>query len=91
MFEITTSTGARYIIDVEDSFWRKIHKDGREDPWERIWSMKYSTTLNDFPWNDPKGWTDGVPEVGSHLYIGSKNVWWLSTKIVSVVETPGAF
>lgn len=84
--EAVTESGSRYRIDVEDSFWIKICKHGLPEPVERIWSLKVGTKLVQ-PWNGPEFWEDAsTPEVGKHLYISGKDVWYVSTLIVEVRE-----
>lgn len=91
---VTTESGRRYEIDHGDMFWRRLPKDG-ESAWvtgglERIWTLQSGDVLA-FPWNDP---TDSfvdveLPVLGKFMFIASRDVWWTSTRVVSVEAQEG--
>lgn len=88
MLEVTTESGRKYLIDVEDGFWRRLPKTpgGYPGGWERIWSLQKGTHFA-HPFDSPKGtWEDGMPEVGKYMHVGSRDVWWTSTKVASIKE-----
>lgn len=79
MLEITTARGRVYRIDQEGSFWfRSPHFDAH-----RIWSLKAGTEKV-WPYEKPEVWEDRMPVVGEHLYIASRDEWYVSNKIVSI-------
>ena len=81
MLEVTTETGSVYRIDLINRFWRK--NDG---PFERLSALQVGTTKC-WPDEDPESWsTARKPEVGKHMYIASRDSWWVTTKIVSIEE-----
>lgn len=97
IYDVITRTGAIYRIDLGDGFWSK-HRY-REDAvgkyyyteihMEKIWQMKVGTTLT-FPWDDPENWYDAqMPEVGKHLYLSAKDIWYTSTEVQHIVEVEG--
>lgn len=86
IYEAISESGAKYIIDLEIGLWIKITRDGYINPSERIWSLQVGTELTT-PWKDPDNWQKAdLPEVGKHLYLAAKDVWYVSTKIVEVRE-----
>ncbi len=90
MIELVTSTGAKYHIDLENQFWRKTSRDGHVGYWDRLWGYKRSPEFpKGFPWEADTGWESELPEVGQHLYITSRDQWWISTPIVEVNEIEG--
>lgn len=89
MYEITTETGAKYLVDIDRQFWMKISRDGYKYPWERTWRLEHGRvgeTVTDFPWVENSGWKPGLPEVGDNLYISCRDSWWISTPVVSIEE-----
>ena len=85
--KITTDSGSYYIIDdgyfnKNKTEWHSIHQLfffnfedlGIVRNWQEFWT--YSENM-------PKTYE---PEVGKHMYISGRDVWWISTKIVSVEE-----
>lgn len=98
IYDVITRTGAIYRIDLEDGFWSKHryfeYADNQliasaEIHMEKIWSMMVGTTLT-HPWNDPENWySTRIPEVGKHLHLGAKNIWYTSTEVTHVVEVDG--
>lgn len=86
MIELVTATGAKYHIDLEHQFWRKISRDGRVGHWDRLWAIKHSAEHNPYPWEEGSKWQNGVPAPDEHLFISSRDNWWISTLVVSVEE-----
>lgn len=78
-----TETGSRYDIDTRNKFWRK---NGGE--WEKLWSLQVGTAFTT-PWDDPDSWGEAPqPEVGKHLFVSAKNVWWRSTPVTDIIYHP---
>lgn len=98
IYDVITRTGAIYRIDLEGGFWSKhryFPEDGdpqfshAEIHMEKIWQMKVGSTLS-FPWNDPENWYDAeMPEVGKHLYLGARDIWYTSTEVQHIIEVGG--
>lgn len=91
MYEVTTETGRQYLIDQERGFFIRKGKNGSLDTdWIKIWQLKAGTHFN-WPSQSPEGtWEDGFPEVGKFMYIAGKDVWWVSTEVVSIEELPSS-
>ena len=88
MLEITTEHGTKYLIDHEYSLWCRVPVGNQSARyWNKIWSLSFSPTAA-LPPYDPEadGWVD-TPTVGHYMFISGKDLWWLSTKIVSIEET----
>lgn len=86
IYEATSETGAKYVIDLDIGLWIKITRDGYINPSERIWSLQVGTALSR-PWEDPDNWQKAdAPEIGKHLYLAAKDVWYVSTKIIGLRE-----
>jgi hypothetical protein len=83
--KVVTNSGSVYLIDEEHRSWRK-----NNEPIERIWWCKafvIDNAPNAKTWADiSEAAEDRFPEVGEHLYIGARDVWYLSTPIISVEE-----
>ncbi len=79
---IKTESGSRYEIDGH-GICKKFDSDGNAIDAFKVFFMKAIPTtvtqLGDV-WNYP----NGEPEVGMLLYIGGKDVTWLSTKVISI-------
>lgn len=88
ILEAITATGARYQIDLENAFWRKIDRYGRPHPTERLWDLQVGDSLA-FPWDDPDAWrkADG-PQIDKHLFISARDIWYTSTTVVEINEIP---
>jgi hypothetical protein len=85
--DAVTEHGTRYRLDFEDRFWARI-KDGHWGSTERIWDFKVGTELN-WPWDAPDSWISAKsPEIGKHLYIRGKDVWYVSTVVQRIIELP---
>lgn len=81
-----TETGSRYRIDFDRGLWQKINRVGVSVATERLWSLQVGTELA-WPWDSPDSWTNApIPEVGKHLFVSGKDRWFVSTKIVGVVQ-----
>ena len=86
IIDAVTETGSRYRIDFERGLWFKIRRDGARQGSERLWSLQVGTELK-WPWDAPDSWEDAtLPEVGKHLYIAGKELWYASTPIVEIRE-----
>ena len=81
---IKTESGSRYEID-DHGICRKFNSEGTGVDSFKVFFMKAIpdavTNLGEI-WDYP----DGEPEVGKLLYIGGKDGWWLSTKVVSIED-----
>lgn len=85
-YEVETRTGAKYLIDTENGFWQKIDRLGTPLGTERLWALMVGDTMLP-PWESAEAWESAnVPEVGKHLYIQSKSLWYISTEVTSVTE-----
>lgn len=86
-----TESGTVYRIDKNNSFWIRFphaasHTYALGFLTERIWALKVGTKLN-LPWENEVDWQDAdAPEVGKHLYIAGKETWFVSKKVVKIVE-----
>jgi hypothetical protein len=79
MLEVTTESGRVYRIDLDESFWfRSPHFVPH-----RIWGLKAGTEKV-WPHEKPEVWEDRMPVVGEHLYVASRDEWWVSNRIVSI-------
>lgn len=87
MLEVTTESGRKYHIDLEDSMWRRLPKSDREymQGWESIWALMRGTEFRE-PRPDDPAWTSGMPVVGEYMFISARDFWWTTTKIVSIEE-----
>lgn len=86
IIDAVTETGSRYRIDFDRHLWTKIEKWGYRHPSERTWRLEVGTELA-WPWNSPETWQKADrPEVGKHLFISAKDVWYVSTLITEVRE-----
>jgi hypothetical protein len=86
IIDALTESGSRYRIQLERGLWMKISHDGYRSGAERAWSMKVGTSLTR-PWQHPEDWEDATkPVVGKHLYLASKDVWYVSTPIQKITE-----
>lgn len=86
--KIKTSSGSEYLIE-NGMFIKNNHQ------WNSIWDMyffdlkdldvsiKSWETYFEYAKTMPKTYE---PEVGKHMYISGKDVWWISTKIISVED-----
>lgn len=81
MYEFTTESGRVYRVDVEDQFW---HRSPSFYP-HRTWALMAGKAKT-LPWQDKDNWREGLPEVGEHLYVGDRDEWYVSNRIVSIRE-----
>ena len=83
--KVTTATGSVYLVDYENRFWKK-----NNEPTERLWFLQQSAVPAseiEYPWVNRDKWEDvEVPEIGKHMYIASRDVWYISTEVVSVED-----
>lgn len=78
---VTTASGREYWLDLDHLFWRRS-----SDPIERLVDLQVGTRLV-WPWQDPESWTAADrPEIGKHLYIASREVWYVTTTVVGIRE-----
>lgn len=86
VLDVTTESGRHYWIDTEERLWKRISRSGIPEFTESIWALKVGAVLA-YPWHAPELWQDAdVPVVGKHLFISSRDVWYVSTKVVSIEE-----
>lgn len=83
-YTYVTASGSEYEVDFDKQLWKK-----NGGPSERIW---WAHGVDSEEANKCKDWSDvevaprtNIRE-GVHLYIGSRDVWWLSTPIKEVIE-----
>lgn len=83
-YTYVTDSGAEYEVDYDKQLWKK---NGGAS--ERIWWVR---GVDPEAVKECRGWADveASPEVeirvGVRLYIGSRDVWWLSTPIKEVIK-----
>lgn len=88
IIDAVTESGSRYRIDLERQFWWKFNRDGLRTDTERLWSLKVGTVLST-PWDSPSEWEDAeAPVVGKHLFVTSRDRWYVSTPILEIIEVP---
>lgn len=92
IIDVTTKSGAIYRIDFDRGFWhkRREYDEGifYEVHMEKIWFLKVGTNLTT-PWQDEYSWASAErPEVGKHMYISSRDVWYVSTLVADISEVP---
>lgn len=80
MLKVETVNGSTYIIDEDERFWRK--NDGQ---WERLW-WHYSVPIAAVDFSTAEKEEHLPLTVGLRLYIGSRNVWWLTSTIEAITE-----
>ena len=87
VLDAVTASGSVYRLDLERGFWIKHSRHGYTEPIERIIDLKIGDELVT-PWIKPEAWQDAeLPVLGKHLYLSSRDVWWVSLVIVRLVET----
>lgn len=79
--KITTKSGSFYFIDEDRGFWRK-----NSEQIERIFYAHGIYPEDLIKWHNKEPYEKQPIKVGTHLHIGSRDVWWLSTPIVSIEE-----
>lgn len=79
--KITTETGSVY--DIEDGFCTKYNAEGQRVDAFKVWAIK-SVPEVPITWEELHDLPVTSPVVGQHLYVSGKDLWWLSTTIVSV-------
>ncbi len=84
IIDVTTRSGRHYRIDLDARLWRRISRTGGPEFTESLWRLKVGSVLN-WPHLVPEAWRDAkVPEVGKYMYISGKDVWYVSTEVVSI-------
>jgi hypothetical protein len=85
MLTITTETGSVYTVDYLN-ICEKRDKDNNWIDTFKVLTMKpvgdWVTNLNDL-----LELPNGNPEIGKRLYLGGRDTWWISTKVVSIEES----
>lgn len=82
MYLVKTTNGRYYKIDLERGFWyRSTHRDNSQS-WgqtERIWSLRdyYGESV---PYDE----INLYDLIGKQMFISSKDVWWVTSPVVSV-------
>lgn len=83
---ITTETGSTYTL--ENGFCVKTNKNGVKVSSFRLWLTKpipeHVTKMEEIA-----GLPEGEPAIGQRLYVTGRDEWWVTTRVVSVEETPG--
>lgn len=79
--KVETQSGSTYLIDEERGFWKK-----NNDSWERIW-WAYSVPASIGSFKAAYETEEKLSlTVGFRMYIGSREVWWLTSVIESITE-----
>ena len=86
--KITTNTGSVYTI--KRGICQKS-KDGYVIDTFKVWVMKQNKDVEAkalmLPWQDGEQWeTISRPTIGRHMYVAGKDVWWITTPVVSVED-----
>lgn len=87
---VTTEKGTVYKIKPEKGLWkREAHPESHNpsmDHYEQMWSLQIGdekaqpdVAARDWPLRD-------IPEIGKHMFIASKDSWFVSRKVVSIEE-----
>ena len=80
MKKVETRSGSTYYIDEERGLWKK-----NNDGWERTW-WAYSVPVNIANFANAEKEERLPLTVGLRMYIGSKDIWWLTSVIESITE-----
>ncbi len=81
-YKVTTASGRIYDIDLTDGFWSR--SPGFYP--ERIWMLRAGKEKV----HPSKGeWEDRMPVVGEHMHVAARDVWYVSTAIVSIEDWDG--
>lgn len=87
-------SGTVYRLNLTKRLWTRFpHENSRSldlvgGMTEKIWSLKVGTALQ-WPHLAPEPWEDAdEPVIGKHLYLSSKDVWYVSKPIVEIKEVP---
>jgi len=84
MSRITTETGSIYEID-SHGICKKFDKDGNWiDSFKALVTKAVPLDDNIKTWDDIRALPDSEPQVGERLYIGGRDTWWISTRVVSI-------
>lgn len=87
VLDVVTESGSVYRIDLERRFWIKFSRHGYTEPIERITDLQVGDELVTL-WSKPEAWKSAhLPVLGKHMYIASRDVWWVSLPVVRLVET----
>lgn len=82
--KITTESGSVY--EIKDGLCNKYDSTGERIDAFKVWYMKvvpdWVTTAKEI--YDLPDDTRREPEIGKRLYLGGKDTWWISTKVVSI-------
>lgn len=91
IIKFTTQTGSYYTIDVRNGRWGKNSR-----PVNTVWEYAAVPDWLDqraevmeaglIKWSQTHGEMYRLPTVGECLYILGRDVWWLSTPVVSIEE-----
>lgn len=78
--KVETEGGSHYLIDEEYGWWRK-----NSDSWERLW-WSYCVPVEVDSFLAARDHEKLPLSVGFRMYIGSRDLWWLSSPIVKITE-----
>lgn len=84
MTTYVTASGSRYEVDHEKGFWRK--NSGSRERLHWIYGVDSEEAKRCRNWADVGNLPEKEVVPGVRLYIGSGDVWWLSTEIREVIE-----
>lgn len=89
MLRVETESGRVYDIDVESGFWWRLSKPHmKRGTTHRLWALMRGTHF-DYPHKSPKdSWEQGDPVVGKHMYIASRDEWYVTSRVVSIEVLP---
>ena len=71
------------MYTIDDGLCTKTDAEGNRVDVFKVWTMK-SVPDEVTTWEQVHELPYGFPEVGKRLYIGGKDVFWISTKIISI-------
>jgi hypothetical protein len=80
--KVTTESGSVYDID-DHGICIKTNADGERVHAFKVFTMKSFLTLPS-SWEEIHQLPESRPKVGQHLFVSGRDVWWISTKVVSV-------
>lgn len=79
--KVTTETGSVYQID--DGFCVKMDADGHRIDSFKAWTIK-AVPDEVTTWDEVHALSPSEPEIGKRMYIAGRDVFWVSTRVVSI-------
>jgi hypothetical protein len=81
--KITTETGSTYTI--KNGLCVKTSSKGNWVDTFKLWTMK-PVPEDIATWEELHSLPEGDPVLGERLYLAGKDVWWVSTRVVSITQ-----